>query len=94
MVVFTLEEDTRACTISGRIFIDSRGFVYTHEMMRIHKSLARAIRMIYERAREEDPHITRTKLVHILRVEVAKYCTALTGRTPLVMPIIIEKSIL
>lgn len=39
VLTFTLEEDTRARTISGHIFIDSRGFVHSHEMLAVHKEI-------------------------------------------------------
>lgn len=39
VLMFTLEEDSRARTITGHIFIDSRGFVHAHEMMAVHKEI-------------------------------------------------------
>lgn len=39
VLMFTLEEDVRARTIAGHIFIDSRGFVHAHEMMHVHKEI-------------------------------------------------------
>ncbi len=39
VLIFTLEEDSRARTIVGHIFIDSRGFVHAYEMMYIHKEI-------------------------------------------------------
>lgn len=39
VLMFTLEEDMRARTIAGHIFIDSRGFVHAHEMMAVHKEI-------------------------------------------------------
>lgn len=39
VLTFVLEEDTRARAIVGHIFIDSRGFVHSYEMMSIHKDI-------------------------------------------------------
>lgn len=91
VVIFTLEEDARARTIAGHIFIDSRGFVHSHELMFVHKEIIKAVRMVYERSVSENPEIARGDLVQILRKEIAKYAFVLTGRNPIIMPIIIEK---
>lgn len=88
VLVFTLTEDPRARTIAGHIFIDSRGFVHSYEMMRVHKEILKAIRMNYEALVAEKPSIERGELAGMLRKEIAKYCLVLTGRTPVVMPII------
>lgn len=91
VLIFTLEENSILRTISGHIFIDSRGFVYPHELMRIHKELIKAIREIYEATILAEPQIERAKLIQILRRDVAKICFVLTGRAPIIMPIIIDK---
>lgn len=91
VLVFTMEENTQFKTISGHIFIDSRGFVHSHEMLKIHKEIIKVIRAIYEEAVLENPNLERSALIRILRSEVAKYCLMLTGRMPMVMPIIIDK---
>lgn len=39
VLTFVLEEDARARAIVGHIFIDSRGFVHTYEMMSVHKQI-------------------------------------------------------
>ncbi len=39
VLIFTLEEDPKQRGIKGHIFIDSRGFVHTHEMMGVHKEI-------------------------------------------------------
>ncbi len=91
IVMFTLEEDVNFRAISGHIFIDSRGFVYAHEMMKIHKEIIKAVRLTYEQTIEKNPQIERSELAQILRSEIAKYCFVLTGRTPIIMPIILEK---
>ncbi len=91
VVVFTLEEDTRARTIAGHIFIDSRGFVHAYEMMYIHKEILKWIRQTYEKLIIENPKVERGELVQWLRREITKYCYLLTGRTPVVMPIVIER---
>ena len=92
VLIFTIEENEMLHTISGHIFIDSRGFVHAHEVMKIHKEILKAIRIIYEQTREQNPNIERWQLVQILRKEVGKYAFLLTGRTPIVMPIIITKN--
>ena len=89
VLIFTLQEDTRARTISGHIFIDSRGFVHSHETMRIHKEILKAIRINYENIVADQPTIDRGELAQSLKKEIAKYCFVLTGRAPMVMPIII-----
>lgn len=91
VLMFTLEEDTRARTIAGHIFIDSRGFVHAHEMMGVHKEILKGIRSTYEKLITENPKIDRGSLVQWLRRELTKYCYLLTGRTPVVMPILIER---
>lgn len=91
VLMFTLEEDTRARTIAGHIFIDSRGFVHAHEMMYVHKEILKWIRTTYEKLLTENPKIDRWSLVQWLRREITKYCYLLTGRTPVVMPIVIER---
>jgi mRNA degradation ribonuclease J1/J2 len=91
VVIFTLEEDTRARTIAGHIFIDSRGFVHAYEMMYIHKEILKGIRQTYEKLIVENPKVERGELVQWLRREITKYCYLLTGRTPVVMPIVIER---
>jgi hypothetical protein len=89
ILLFTLEEDPRTRTISGHIFIDSRGFVHSHEMMHIHKELLKGIRSTYETLLVANPRIERGELVQSLRREITKYCYVLTGRTPVVMPVVI-----
>lgn len=91
VLVFTLEEDEQLRTISGHIFIDSRGFVQGFEMLQIHKEIIKSIRVIYERTVVENPLIERAELVKIFRKNVAEAAFALTGRLPVVMPIIISK---
>lgn len=91
VLIFTLEEDTRARTIAGHIFIDSRGFVHSHEMMAVHKEILKGIRLTYEKIISENPKTDRGTLVQALRREITKYCYLLTGRTPVVMPIVIER---
>lgn len=63
VLMFTLEEDTRARTIAGHIFIDSRGFVHAHEMMSVHKEILKGIRATYEKLITENPKIDRGTLV-------------------------------
>lgn len=89
VLFFTLTEDARARTISGHIFIDSRGFVHSYEMMRVHKEILKAIRLNYETIVSANPSIERGELAQTLRKEIAKYCFVLTGRNPIVMPIIL-----
>lgn len=91
VLMFTLEEDTRARTIAGHIFIDSRGFVHAHEMMSVHKEILKGIRSTYEKLITDNPKVDRGSLVQWLRREITKYCYLLTGRTPVVMPILIER---
>jgi hypothetical protein len=91
VLIFTLEEDTRARTIAGHIFIDSRGFVHSHEMMAVHKEILKGIRLTYEKIITDNPKTDRGTLVQALRREITKYCYLLTGRTPVVMPIVIER---
>lgn len=91
VLTFVLEEDARARAIVGHIFIDSRGFVHAHEMMSVHKQILKWIRHIYEDAIIKNPRIERWELVQTLRRELTKYCYLVTGRTPVVMPIIIER---
>lgn len=91
ILTFTLEEDSRVRTIAGHIFIDSRGFVHAYEMMSVHKEILKGIRVTYENLIVENPKIERGELVQTLRREITKYCYVLTGRTPVVMPIVIER---
>lgn len=91
VLTFTLEEDIRARTIAGHIFIDSRGFVHAYEMMAVHKEILKGIRATYEKLILENQRIERGELVQSLRREITKYCYVLTGRTPVVMPIVIER---
>ena len=91
VLTFVLEEDIRARAIVGHIFIDSRGFVHAQEMMMVHKEVLKWIRHTYEQAILANQKIERAELVQILRRELTKYCYLLTGRTPVVMPIIIER---
>lgn len=91
VLTFTLEEDSRARTIAGHIFIDSRGFVHAHEMMPVHKEILKGIRATYEKLITDNERIERGELVQSMRREITKYCFLLTGRTPVVMPIIIER---
>ena len=63
VLMFTLEEDSRARTIAGHIFIDSRGFVHAHEMMYVHKEILKGIRATYEKLLTENPKIDRGTLV-------------------------------
>lgn len=63
VLMFTLEEDMRARTIAGHIFIDSRGFVHAHEMMAVHKEVLKGIRATYEKMITENPKIDRGNLV-------------------------------
>jgi hypothetical protein len=91
VLTFVLEEDVRMRAIVGHIFIDSRGFVHSHEMMSTHKEVLKAIRHIYESTILANRSIDRWELVGTLRRELTKYCYLLTGRTPVVMPVIIER---
>lgn len=91
VLTFVIEEDVRARAIVGHIFIDSRGFVHAQEMMMVHKEVLKWIRHTYEQAILANQKIERAELVQILRRELTKYCYLLTGRTPVVMPIIIER---
>jgi hypothetical protein len=90
VLTFALEEDARLKTIRGHIFIDSRGFVHAHEVMTIHKEILKWIRKSYESLVLANPSIDRAELVAWLRREITKYCFLLTGRTPVVMPMIID----
>lgn len=60
-------------------------------MMNVHKQILKGIRHIYEDAIIKNPRIERGELVQTLRRELTKYCYLVTGRTPVVMPIIIER---
>lgn len=91
VLTFVLEEDRAARSILGHIFIDSRGFVHSYEMMSVHKLVLSGIRKIYEEEIMKNPRLERADLVHTLRREVTKYCFLLTGRTPVVMPVILER---
>ncbi len=91
VLTFVLEEDIRARAIVWHIFIDSRGFVHSQEMMIVHKEVLKGIRHTYEQAILANPRIERSELVHTLRRELTKYCYLLTWRTPVVLPIIIER---
>ena len=55
VLIFTLEEDSRARTIAGH----SRGFVHAYEMMFIHKEILKGIRSTYEKILVENPKIER-----------------------------------
>ncbi len=61
--------------------------------MHIHKEIVKAVRVSYEQIRSDDPHIERGQLVQKLKKEITKYAYVLTGRTPVVMPIIIDTRI-
>ncbi len=91
VLTFVIEEDGAARAIVGHIFIDSRGFVHSHEMMSVHKEILKGIRHTYEQSILANPRIERGELVQTFRREITKYCYLLTGRTPVVMPIIIER---
>lgn len=91
VLTFVLEEDIRNRAIVGHIFIDSRWFVHSYEMMSVHKEILKAIRHIYETTILANSRIERGDLVQTLRRELTKYCYLLTGRTPVVMPVIIER---
>ena len=91
VLTFVIEEDPRARAIVGHIFIDSRGFVHSYEMMSVHKEVLKWIRHTYEQAILANPRIERGELVQTIRREITKYCYLITGRTPVVMPIIIER---
>lgn len=91
VLTFTIEEDTIARTIAGHIFIESRGFVHGHEVMKIHKEIIKAVRIVYEQTIARDVTIERGQLVQVLRQQISKICFLLTGKTPIVMPIIISK---
>ena len=91
VLTFVIEEDPRARAIVGHIFIDSRGFVHSYEMMSVHKEVLKGIRHTYEQAILANPRIERGELVQTIRREITKYCYLITGRTPVVMPIIIER---
>ncbi len=58
--------------------------------MNIHKELVKAIRMSYEQIRSNEPDIECGQLVQKLKKEITKYAYVLTGRTPVVMPVIID----
>jgi hypothetical protein len=60
-------------------------------MMGVHKEILKAIRHIYESTILANRSIERGELVGMLRRELTKYCYLLTGRTPVVMPVIIER---
>ncbi len=60
-------------------------------MMYIHKEIIKGIRQTYEQLLTENPQIERGDLVSGLRREITKYCYLLTGRTPVVMPIVVER---
>ncbi len=92
ILLFTLEEDPRNRSIKGHIFIDSRGFVHAHEMMSVHKEILKGIRATYEKCIIANPTLERSELVQTLRREITKYCFLLTGRTPVVMPVITDRS--
>lgn len=91
VLTFVLEEDARSRAIVGHIFIDSRGFVHSQEMMMVHKEVLKGIRHTYEQTILANPRIERSELVQTLRREITKYCYLVTGRTPVVMPVIIER---
>lgn len=60
-------------------------------MMRVHKEILKVIREVYENAISNNPHISRADLVQVFKKEIAKFCFALMGRTPMIVPILIEK---
>lgn len=60
-------------------------------MMSVHKEILKGIRHTYEQTIVANPRIERGELVQILRREITKYCYLVTGRTPVVMPVIIER---
>lgn len=91
VLTFVLEEDRATRSILGHIFIDSRGFVHSYEMMGVHKAILSGIRKTYEDEIIKNPRLERSELVHALRREITKYCFLLTGRTPVVMPVILER---
>ena len=91
VLTFVLEEDMQSRAIIWHIFIDSRGFVHSHEMMTVHKEILKWIRHTYEQTILANNRIERSELVHTLRRELTKYCYLVTGRTPVVMPVIIER---
>jgi len=91
LVTFVLEEDHTHRVILSHIFIDSRGFVPSHEMMRVHKELIRTIRSTYESTILSQPTIDRSSLVGIFRREVRQSCLTLTGKSPIILPIIQER---
>ena len=59
--------------------------------MSVHKEVLKGIRHTYEQAILANPRIERGELVQTIRREITKYCYLITGRTPLVMPVIIER---
>ena len=59
--------------------------------MRVHKELIKSIRMTYEKSVLENSRIERSELVQILRREITKHAFLLTGRTPMVMPVVLEQ---
>lgn len=91
VLTFVLEEDRVKRAIIAHIYIDSRGFVHSHEMLPIHKEILKGIRATYEKAVMDNPRIERAELVQAFRREITKYCYLLTGRTPVVMPIVLER---
>jgi mRNA degradation ribonuclease J1/J2 len=58
-LIFVMTEDMTVRSISGHIFIESRGFVHPHEMMYVHKELIKAIRKTYEDILIENNRISR-----------------------------------
>ncbi len=60
-------------------------------MMPVHKEILKGIRATYEKLITDNERIERGELVQSMRREITKYCFLLTGRTPVVMPIIIER---
>ena len=91
VLTFVIEEDHERRAIQGHIYIDSRWFLHAHEMMRIHKELVKWIRFMYEKTILANRTIERPELVQILRREVTKHAFLLTGRTPMIMPVILEQ---
>lgn len=59
-------------------------------MIRVHKEIIKGIRSIYERSIEANPLIERPELVGLLRKDVAKLAFLITGRSPVVIPIVQE----
>jgi mRNA degradation ribonuclease J1/J2 len=61
-------------------------------MMAVHKEILKGIRATYEKCLLQNERIERAELVQQLRREITKYCFLLTGRTPVVMPVITDRA--